>query len=56
MSVIAKLFIDGEDQAVCLPDEFRFEGDEVQISKVGDKVILEPIKKLSPADPDGSPD
>jgi antitoxin VapB len=55
MSVIAKLFIDGEDQAVCLPDELRFEGDEVQISKVGDKVILEPIKKSDASRPDGSP-
>jgi len=45
MSGTAKLFMDGSSQAVCLPDEFRFEGSEVQISKVGDKVILEPIKR-----------
>jgi virulence-associated protein VagC len=31
---------DGGDQAVDLPDECRFEGTEVRISKVGDKVIL----------------
>jgi antitoxin VapB len=43
MSVVAKLFIDGGDQAVDRPDECRFEGTEVRISKVGDKVILEPL-------------
>jgi antitoxin VapB len=43
MSVVAKLFIDGGDQAVDLPDEYRFESTEVRISKVGDKVILEPL-------------
>ena len=43
MSVTAKLFIDGGDQAVDLPEECRFEGTEVRISKVGDKVILEPL-------------
>lgn len=45
MSVTAKLFMDGGDQAVDLPDECRFEGTEVRVSKVGDKVILEPLKK-----------
>ena len=28
-----------------LPKEFRFEGSEVRVSKVGDKVILEPMEK-----------
>ena len=28
MSLIAKLFMDDGDQAVCLPEEFRFEGTE----------------------------
>lgn len=41
----AKLFMHGRSQAVRLPKEFRFEGTEVQVSKVGDKVILEPIAK-----------
>ncbi|MDX3809607.1 MAG: AbrB/MazE/SpoVT family DNA-binding domain-containing protein [Bosea sp. (in: a-proteobacteria)] len=41
----AKLFMHGRSQAVRLPKEFRFEGTEVQVSKVGDKVILEPITK-----------
>ena len=41
----AKLFKNGRSQAVRLPKEFRFEGTEVRVSKVGDKVILEPLKK-----------
>ena len=45
MSVTVKLFMDGDCQALDLPDEFRFAGEEVRISKIGDKVILEPLKK-----------
>jgi antitoxin VapB len=45
MSATAKLFMHGRSQAVRLPKEFRFEGTEVRVSKVGDKVILEPLKK-----------
>lgn len=72
MTTIAKLFMHDGDQAVCLPDDCCFEGDEVRISRVGDKVILEPINKravdpekvwaqldaLGAADfmPDGAPD
>lgn len=41
----AKLFMHGRSQAVRLPKEFRFEGTEVRVSKIGDKVILEPMKK-----------
>ncbi len=41
----AKLFMHGRSQAVRLPKEFRFEGTEVKVSKVGDKVILEPMKR-----------
>jgi antitoxin VapB len=39
---IAKLFWSGRSQAVRLPKEFRFEGDEVRIRREGDAVILEP--------------
>ena len=39
----AKLFMHGRSQAVRLPKEFRLPGKEVQVSKVGDKVILEPL-------------
>jgi antitoxin VapB len=45
MTATAKLFMHGRSQAVRLPKEFRFEGTEVKVSKIGDKVILEPLKK-----------
>jgi antitoxin VapB len=45
MTATAKLFMHGRSQAVRLPKEFRFEGTEVRVSKVGDKVILEPAVK-----------
>jgi antitoxin VapB len=41
----AKLFWTGRSQAVRLPKEFRFEGDEVQIRRQGDAVVLEPVAK-----------
>lgn len=41
----AKLFKNGESQAVRLPKEFRFEGDEVLIKKAGNAVVLLPKKK-----------
>lgn len=40
----AKLFENGRSQAVRLPKECRFDGDEVAINKVGDIVILMPKK------------
>ena len=43
----AKLFWNGRSQAVRLPKEFRFEGDEVVIRREGDCVILEPKPRLS---------
>ena len=39
----AKLFRNGRSQAVRLPREFRFDGDEVRIRQVGDTVLLEPL-------------
>jgi antitoxin VapB len=39
----AKLFLNGRSQAVRLPREFRFDGDEVRIQQMGDGVLLEPI-------------
>jgi antitoxin VapB len=36
----AKLFQNGQSQAVRLPKEFRFEGEEVCIKKIGDLVLL----------------
>lgn len=38
----AKLFENGRSQAVRLPKEYRFEGDEVSINKIGDVVVLMP--------------
>ena len=38
----AKLFENGRSQAVRLPKECRFNGDEVAVNKVGDIVILMP--------------
>lgn len=40
----AKLFWNGRSQAVRLPKEFRFEGEEVLIRREGDRVILEPLR------------
>jgi antitoxin VapB len=45
MTATAKLFMHGRSQAVRLPKEFRFEGTEVRVSKVGDKVVLEPVER-----------
>ena len=45
----AKLFKHGRSQAVRLPKEFRLPGKEVRVSRVGNRVILEPIAR-SPAD------
>jgi virulence-associated protein VagC len=41
----ARLFWNGRSQAVRLPKEYRFEGDEVAIRREGEAVILEPVKK-----------
>ena len=38
----AKLFQNGQSQAVRLPKEFRFEGDEVIIKRSGNAVVLIP--------------
>ncbi len=39
----ARVFWSGRSQAVRLPKEYRFEGEEVRIRRHGDSVILEPI-------------
>ncbi len=41
----AKLFKNGQSQAVRLPKEFRFEGEQVFIKKEGNIVLLIPEKK-----------
>ena len=45
MESTAKIFKNGRSQAVRLPKAFRLKGDEVKITKEGDKIILEPLEK-----------
>lgn len=40
----AKLFKNGNCQALRLPKEFRFEGTEVEINRVDGKVVVTPIR------------
>jgi len=42
MLATAKLFTNGKSQAVRLPKEFRFVGNEVGIVRVGEMVVLYP--------------
>jgi antitoxin VapB len=44
---VAKLFTHGGSQAVRLPKEFRFEGTQVHVRRVGNEVVL---SALPPAD------
>jgi antitoxin VapB len=46
---IAKVFQSGNSQAVRLPKSFRFDTDEVEISREGDAVILRPHRGAKPA-------
>lgn len=41
----AKLFKNGDSQAVRLPKEFRFAGNEVLIKRIGSAVVLLPKAK-----------
>lgn len=46
MTQRAKLFENQDGQAVRLPDEFRFQGqEEVSIYRQGDKIVLEPVRR-----------
>jgi len=40
---VAKLFTHGGSQAVRLPKEFRFEGHEVHVRRVGEEVVLSAV-------------
>lgn len=42
MTKMAKVFMNGQSQAVRLPKECRFDDDEVLVKKIGDLVILFP--------------
>ena len=41
----AKVFRSGNSQAVRLPKEFRLEGDEVEIFRRGDEVVLRTLPR-----------
>ena len=41
----AKVFTSGRSQAVRIPKEYRFDDDEVYISRVGDAIVLTPVNK-----------
>lgn len=40
----ARVFMNGNSQAVRLPKDFRFEDDEVVIKRIGNSVMLIPIR------------
>ena len=40
----AKLFQNGQSQAVRLPKEFRFRGEQVYVKRVGNAVVLLPYE------------
>lgn len=44
----AKLFTHGGSQAVRLPKEFRFEGTEVHVRRVGNEVVLSAVQPPGP--------
>ena len=44
---VAKVFKNGQSQAIRLPKEFRFDTDEVFVSKDGDNIILFPKPKIT---------
>lgn len=39
------LFMNGRSQAVRLPKEFRLSGQRVSVRRLGDGVLLEPVKE-----------
>ena len=42
-----KLFKNGRNQAVRIPREFELPGEEAMMRKEGDRLIIEPMPKLS---------
>ena len=47
MPQFAKVFRSGNSQAVRLPRDFRFDVEEVEVSREGDAVILRPRQDVS---------
>ena len=44
MTATAKIFMTGRSQAVRLPKAFRLPGNEVKVSREGNKIVLEPLE------------
>lgn len=44
LAMTTTLFTNGRSQAVRIPKELRFEGREVSIRRIGDGVLLVPVK------------
>lgn len=40
-----RLFRNGRNQALRIPREFEFEGDEAIVHKEGDRLIVEPVRR-----------
>jgi antitoxin VapB len=40
-----RLFRNGRNQALRIPREFEFQGDEAILRKEGDRLIIEPVRK-----------
>lgn len=47
MKAVAKVFINGRSQAVRLPRQFRFDCDEVFVTREEGRIILEPKPGIS---------
>ena len=47
MPPLAKVFRSGNSQAVRLPKDFRFDVEEVEVSREGDAVILRPHRGVT---------
>lgn len=43
MTKLAKIFVNGRSQAVRLPQDFRFSGTQVRVTRQGLGVLLEPL-------------
>jgi antitoxin VapB len=40
-----RLFRDGTHQALCIPQEMEFQGDEALVHKEGDSLIVTPVRR-----------
>lgn len=47
MEAVAKIFKNGNSQAVRLPKEFRFDSDEIFVRRDGESIVLYPKPKMT---------